>query len=160
MPRFKKNKDVDQEVQELDQEEEVQKAPVRKTKGTKPGWRSSSELPKLKAPSGFHAKWAAPHKLTKLKAEGWQVMKPSDNKGDEIMVTDVNNPNAVAGELRYMDLVAVMIPQEMKDARDEYIAQENKNAMSAILGETDDQLKNMGVQTYKPKGQAGRIVID
>jgi hypothetical protein len=142
--------------------QELQQEPVIKTKGTRPGWKPAGQLPKLKAPPGFTPKWASsdPGKLTKLRAEGWILMKPSDNKGEEILKVDVLDGSPIASELRYRDLVAVMLPNEMKAQRDEWLRNENREAMKNVLNQTDAKLEEIGVQTYSPKGQAGRIIID
>jgi hypothetical protein len=131
-----------------------------KKKGTKPGWRPAGQLPRLKAPRGFTAKWANPEKLDKLRAEGWILMKPEDNKGQEILRTDVNDAGSLTGALRYRELVAIMLPNELKQSRDEWVRNENKEATKGILQETDEKLKEHGVQTYTPSGQDGRIVIE
>lgn len=131
-----------------------------KTKGTRPGWKPSSQLPHLKAPAGFCAKWCAPAKLTERRAEGWQIMKPSDNVGEEIVNVDVNDVGSLTGALRYRDLVAIMLPKELKKQRDEYLRNENNEAMKGVLRKTDGELKDGGVETYTPKGLDGRVVIN
>ncbi len=138
-------------------EQEVVKS---KTKGTPPGWKPSSQLPRLKAPPGWTAKWSAPAKLTERLSEGWKIMKPEDNKGEEILNVDVNDVSSLTGALRYRDLVAIMLPEDLKKARDEWHRNENKEAMKGVLRETDEKLKEGGVETYIPKGQAGRIIIN
>lgn len=150
------------QMSEVTIEQEKSETVVPKKKGTRPEWKPSGQLPKLKAPAGFTAKWASsdPGKLSKLKAEGWEIMKPSDNKGQAIVSGDVNDSGSVTGELRYRDLVAVMLPNELKQARDEWVRSENREAMRSVLKDTDEKLKNGGVQTYHPRGQDGRIVID
>lgn len=133
---------------------------VVKKKGTPPGWKPASQLPKLKAPRGFIAKWANPTKLTERLSEGWQIMKPDDNKGEQIVNIDVNDVGSLTGALRYRDLVAIMLPNELKEARDNWLRNENKEAMKGVLKETDEKLKEGGIETYTPKGQEGRVVIN
>jgi hypothetical protein len=139
-----------------------QDQPVIKKKGTRPGWKPAGQLPKLKAPPGWTAKWASSDaaKLSKLRAEGWEFMKESDNKGDKIVKVDVLDGSSLIGEIRYRDMVAMMLPNELKEARDDWLRQENKDAMRNILKQTDETFKEHGVQTYAPTGQDGRIVID
>ena len=136
-------------------EQEVVKS---KTKGTPPGWRPSGQLPRLKAPAGFTPKWSSIEKLTERMSEGWQIMKPSDNVGPAIINIDVNDVGSLTGALRYRDLVAIMLPKELKTARDEWVRNENREATKGIFRETDSKLS--GVETYTPTGQAGRIVIN
>lgn len=149
---------VENAMPEAAQEVSIDEKP--KKKGTPPGWKPAQQLPKLKAPAGFTAKWSSPSKLTERRAEGWQIMKPTDHKGEEIVNIDVNDVGSLTGALRYRDLVAIMLPKDLKDARDNWLRNENKEATKGILKETDEKLNEMGVETYTPKGQSGRIVID
>ena len=83
------------------QEAEQQEAIDTKSKGTPPGWKPASQLPRLKAPHGWTAKWSNPAKLTERLSEGWKVMKPDDNRGEEILNIDVNDVGSLTGALRY-----------------------------------------------------------
>lgn len=132
----------------------------KKTKGTPPTWKPASQLPKLKAPPGWVAKWSNPSKLTERLEEGWKIMKPSDNKGGEILNVDVNDSASLTNTLKYRDMVAIMLPKELKEARDAWLRNENKEAMRGILKQTDKEFKDGGVETYTPKGQEGRVVIN
>ena len=149
---------VENSMQEAVEISEVIEQP--KKKGTRPGWKPSGQLPKLKAPSGFTPKWCSPAKLTERRSEGWVLMKPSDNKGEEIINIDVNDSGALTGALRYRDLVAIMLPKKLKEARDEWLKNENAEAMRGILKETDEKFKEGGASLYTPKGQSGRVVIE
>ncbi len=133
---------------------------IVKKKGTPPGWRPAGQLPKLKAPPGFVAKWSSVAKLTERMAEGYKIMTPEDNRGEKIINIDVNDVGSLTGALRYRDLVAVMLPKELKEARDKWLRNENKEAQRGILRETDEKLKEGGVETYAPSGQSGRVVIN
>jgi hypothetical protein len=131
-------------------------------KGTKPGWKPSSVLPQLKARSGFTARWVRNESgnISKKLAEGWILMKPSDNVGIPIKAYDTPDANTLASEIRYRDAIAMMIANEDKEARTEYIKSENKAATQQILRQTDEEFRRAGVQTYAAKGQSGRIVIE
>ena len=154
-----KNSMTDQNQKEIAMENEQEESKTKK-KGTPPGWKPASQLPKLKGPAGWTVKWSNPAKLTERLSEGWKVMKPTDNKGEEILNIDVNDVGSLTGALRYRDMVAIMLPKDLKEARDNYHRNENKEAMKSILRETDEKLKEGGVETYTPKGQEGRIVIN
>jgi len=136
--------------------------PAEPKKGTKPGWRPSSVLPQLKARQGFTARWVSNEagNIARKLAEGWILMKPSDNVGTPIRDLNTPDTNTLASEIRYRDSIAMMISHEDKAARQDYIREENRSATRQILRQTDEDLKRAGVQTYTPKGQAGRIVID
>lgn len=131
-------------------------------KGTKPGWKPSSVLPQLKARSGFTARWVGNESgnISKKLSEGWIVMKPEDNKGIPIKAYDTPDANPLANEIRYRDMIAMMIADEDKEARQEYMREENRAATRNILKDYDEKFKSHGVQTYAPKGQTGRIVIE
>lgn len=140
-------------------EQTIEKEPK---KGTRPGWRPSSVLPQLKARSGFTARWVynEPGNISRKMSEGWILMKPSDNIGIAIRAADTPDANSVASEIRYRDSIAMMIADEDREARQEYMREETKAATRQILKQTDEDFKRAGVQTYSPKGQTGRIVIE
>lgn len=142
--------------------EETEEKLEPKVKATKPGWRPASKVAGLKAKPGFKARWVSndPSNISRKKAEGWIVMKPSDNVGEVISQEDVNDGNPLHDGIRYRDMIAMMLPNELVAEREQYYKKENQHAMGSILGETDGKMANMGVQTYAPKGQSGRIVID
>ena len=129
---------------------------------TDPGWRPAKRLGYLKAPSGFTARWVSvdSDNVQRKKEEGWIVMKPSDNKGGNLGLQDVNDGGSPANDIRYRDMIAMMLPDAVKKERDEYYRSENRRATDVILKKTDKDLKNMGVSTYRPNGQSGRIVIE
>ena len=153
-------------MEEVETKEEVsaeQKKPRgRPKKPTKPNWRPASNLATLKAKKGFTAYWASsdPANIARKKAEGWIVMKPEDNVGPPIEQIDVNDGTALHDGIRYRDHIAMMLPDELKEAREDYHQEENRNQMAGVLRETDEKTQQMGVQTYKPQGQAGRVVIE
>ena len=142
--------------------EQTNDKPAEQKKGTKPGWKPSSVLPQLKARTGFTARWVANESgnITKKLSEGWILMKPSDNVGIPIKAYDTPDSNALASEIRYRDSIAMMISDEDRQARQEYMRSESRAAQKQILQKTDDAFRSHGVQTYTPKGQAGRIVIE
>lgn len=142
--------------------DEQNEKPAEAKKGTKPGWRPSSKLPDLKARTGFTARWVSNESgnISKKLSEGWILMKPSDNVGVPIKDFLTPDTNTLASEIRYRESIAMMIPDDVKAARAEYIQEENRAAQRQILRQTDEEFKRAGVQTYTPKGQAGRIVIE
>lgn len=141
---------------------EPQTEQTQTKKGTRPGWKPASILPNLKAPSGFTARWVRndPGNIQRKMAEGWLLMKPSDNKGVAILQVDTPEANPLASEIRYRDSIAMMLPDDMKEAREEYMRDENRSRQEQVLNHSDEKFKSHGVATYAPKGQAGRIVID
>lgn len=136
--------------------------PAEPKKGTKPGWKPSSVLPQLKARSGFTARWVANESgnITKKLSEGWILMKPNDNVGTPIKAYDTPDSNSLASEIRYRDSIAMMISNDDREARQKYMRDESRAAQKQILQKTDEDFKRSGVQTYTPKGQSGRIVIE
>lgn len=126
-------------------------------KGTTPGWKPSSLLGTLKAKAGFSARWVSndPARIAKMRSEGWIVMKPADNIG-----TYAQDEGSLSGELRYRDMIGMMLPESLKKQRSEYYRKETDEATRAILKQTDGEMREKGVSTYTPKGMPGRIVID
>lgn len=131
-------------------------------RGTKPGWKPSSVLPNLKARHGFTAKWVhnEPANIYRKQSEGWIVMKSSDNTGTPIRQFETPDANPLGSEIRYRDMIAMMISDDDKKAREEYYREQNQSAQRQILHKSDMEFKRSGVQTYTPKGMSGRIVIE
>ena len=153
---------VEDEVEAFEKEEKPNSKTKKKRKATKPKWRPSSKLATLKAKRGFTARWvsADPAEVARKKAEGWIVMKPKDNVGPLIDQVDVHDGKALHDGIRYRDMIAMMLPDDLKEAREEYHREQNHQAMAGILRDTDNELEQMGAQVYKPKGSPGRIVIE
>lgn len=142
---------------------EEKPAVVEQKKGTRPGWRPADMLPNLKAKSGFTARWVAndPANIMRKRHEGWIVMKPSDNAGSHIeSLGYATDSGTLASEIRYQNMIAMMLPDDMKKARDEYHRQRIDESTASILSESDEKMKRIGLKTYTPKGQSGRIVIE
>jgi len=131
-------------------------------RATKPNWRPASKVATLKARHGFTARWvnSDPGEIAAKKSEGWILMKPEDNLGDYQPLEDVNDGKAIFNGIRFRDMIAMMLPDDMKEAREEYMRRENANAKELILNKTDEEAKRNGVQIYAAKGHSGRIVID
>lgn len=129
---------------------------------TAPGWRPAKKLQGLKARSGYTARWvsADPENVARKKSEGWILMKPSDNIAGSFDTKDVNDGGSAANDIRYRDLIAMMLPDEIKRQRNEYYRNENAQAAKAIMKNTDAGIAKMGGSTYKPKGMQGKIVIE
>ena len=129
---------------------------------TAPGWKPAKRLGYLKARSGFTARWVSTDSdnVQRKKEEGWLIMKPTDNIGGNLGLQDVNDGGSPANDIRYRDLIAMMLPDAVKKEREEYYRGENRRATDVILKKTDKDLKNIGVHGYAPKGQSGRIVIE
>lgn len=128
---------------------------------TRPGWKPAARMGGVKAPKGFTARWVAdePDNIARKKEEGW-VMLPADKNQKDFDVKDVNDGNKMGSNIHYRGMVAMMLPDDKKEARTEYYKAETNRATQMIMKKTDGEAKNMGVQTYAPKGQGGRIVIE
>jgi hypothetical protein len=128
---------------------------------TKPGWKPAARMAGIQARSGFTARWVSdePDNIARKKEEGWIIMKPDDNikKFDS---QDVNDASQTDSRIRYRGMIAMMLPNNLKEARTEYYKAETNRATQMIMRETDKEAKKMGVETYKPKGASGRIIIE
>ncbi len=153
--------DSDIRVDEKDNQAKRGRPPLSKIKTTPSGWRPGGKLPLLKCKPGFTAKWADAGKVTKLMSEGWIVMRKEDNVGSPVInyEADVNDGNSLSGEIRYRGMIAMKMPDDVKQARDEWHRSENKEAMQGILKETDQEFANMNVETYAPN-KRNRITIE
>lgn len=128
---------------------------------TKPGWKPAARLGGLAAPKGYTARWVSdePDNIARKKEEGWVVMKSDQNQRD-FDTKDVNDASATDSKIQYRGMIAMMLPDEMKKQRTEYYKAETNRATQMIMKKADGEAKSMGVETYSPKGQSGRIVIE
>ena len=136
---------------------------VEKKKGTRPGWKPADMIPTLKARSGFSARWVAndPANIMRKRHEGWIIMKPSDNVGAHIeSLGYATDAGQLATEIRYQNMIAMMLPDDAKEDRTKYHQDRIRESTAGILAESDETMKKMGMKTYTPKGQSGRIVIE
>lgn len=143
-------------------ETEIEQKPAKAIKATKPGWKPASVLPNLKARPGFTARWIRNDagNIARKKAEGWIPMTAKDNVGVAIEDDTATGAQPLTNVIRYQDMIGMMLPDDLKQARQEYHRNENQNAVRGVMRETDEKMKDMGVATYAPKGHRGRIVID
>lgn len=141
---------------------EVTTDKTKNDKATKPGFKPASRLGHLIAPKGFTARWVRndSDNIARKKAEGWIIMKPEQNKGTYVEIEDVNDTKPTSNQIRYRDLIGMMLPDDMVESRREYYKNETLQATKSILKKSDEGLKQLGATTYTPKGQSGRIVIE
>ena len=88
-------------------------------------------------------------------------MKPSDNVGAHIeSLGYATDAGQLATEIRYQNMIAMMLPDDAKEDRTKYHQDRIRESTAGILAESDEKMKKMGMKTYTPKGQSGRIVIE
>ena len=87
-------------------------------------------------------------------------MEQKDNRGIGVDVLDVNDGSVVSNNIRYRDMIAMMLPNDIKESRTEYYKAETQRSTQMIMKKADEDAKQIGVQTYTPKGMSGRIVIE
>jgi len=128
---------------------------------TKPGWKPAARLGGVKAPSGYTARWVSdePDNIARKKEEGWIVMDQKQNQKN-FDQQDVNDQGKTDSTIRYRGMIAMMLPDDLKKQRTEYYKAETNRATQMIMRKTDSEAKQMGVETYSPKGSSGRIVIE
>ena len=128
---------------------------------TKPGWKPAARMAGIKAPDGYTARWVSdePDNIARKKEEGWIMMTSKDNQKN-FDSQDVNDSNPTDSRIKYRGMVGMMLPDKLKEERTAYYKAETNRATSMIMKDTDKEAKKMGVETYSPRGSAGRIVIE
>lgn len=104
-------------------------APVTVKKGKKAQFRPASKLGYFNAPDGFTPRWvngADQGNIMKKKAEGWEFVNATTLPGFE-QVNEIVRKKEVTesgglgnGVLRHNEMVAMVLPNEIKESRDEY----------------------------------------
>lgn len=128
---------------------------------TRPGWKPAARMGGIQAPRGYTARWVAdePDNIARKKEEGW-VMLPADKNEKDFETKDVTDAGKLDSNIRYRGMIAMMLPDDKKQARTEYYKAETDRATKMIMRDSDKEARKMGVETYSPKGQSGRIVIE
>lgn len=133
-------KEVEQEVLEQDLIEKklskarkAEKTPVEKKKGQSVNFIPASRLPKIEAPEGYRVAWKhnTPENIRRLQIEGWEIANRIEHNMDMNMgqyYRKMNDKPASEGEstIQHNELIAMLITDELADARKEYYRQETE----------------------------------
>lgn len=118
--------------------------PVDKKKGNKVTFKPARRLPALEAPPGFRIAWKhnTPENIRKCQIEGWIPANRIDHKIDVEMgdyYRKLNDsPIAKAqSSVIHNELVAMLLPEEMAIAREEYHRQETETQTRSKLRPED-----------------------
>lgn len=106
-------------------------------KGNKPSWKPASRLGFLTVPKGYTPRWCSGDEanIQKKMAEGWvPVNKTTVPSGEHVRSHNerqVNDSDNLSGVVRYREMVGMMLPNELKEARDEFHKEENMKQLKA-----------------------------
>jgi hypothetical protein len=143
------------------------------SKAVKPvRWKPASRLGTISTPEGYRARWVhdTPDNISKKKAEGWEILDkskfPKIGGGEyENQVTDSKGLTSTV--LKRNELIAMVIPEEMAQERDEYYRRETEDATQSALShsETRELIKKINPKNKKSvvsinPTDAGVSVID
>lgn len=129
-----KLKDAEQEILEQQVVEEklakakkVDKTTVEKKKGQKVEFKPARRLPELKGPEGFRVAWKnnTPENVRRLQYEGWVVANRIEHEMDIEMGNYYKKLNdkplsRTESTIVHNELIAMLLPEEMALAREEY----------------------------------------
>lgn len=125
--------------------------PVKK--GKKIEWRPANTLDYLNAAEGHTARWVRNDEanIQKKMAEGWvainKVTAPGANL-DRKMTSAVQDGVQMTSSIQYRELVAMELPAELKEARDEYYKQRTAEQINGRIRATDAK-NEMGIHSDK-----------
>lgn len=142
---------IEQDVIEKKLRDAKQKAdktkilPADKKKGQKVAFVPASRLPKLKAPEGYVPAWKAntPENIRRLQIEGWEIANRLEHKMDiemgnyyrKINDKPVSNKETT---IVHNEMIAMLLPVEMAEARKEYYREESSNLLKTKLRPEDE----------------------
>lgn len=135
------------EQQEVEQRLEAQKKTrsrsektADKKKGQPVNWKPASRLPKIDAPEGFTVAWKSntPENIRRLQLEGWEVANRIEHNmdvkmGDYYRKVNDSPTSEKESTIVHNELIAMVLPNELADARKEYYRQETEKQTRAKL---------------------------
>jgi len=142
-----REKIVEQEILEQQAVEEklakakkAEKTLVEKKKGQKVEFKPARRLPELKAPPGFRAAWKSNtlENVRRLQYEGWVTANRLEHNMDVEMGNYYKKLNdrpiaKAESSIVHNELIAMLIPEDMAVAREEYHRQETEKQTRAKL---------------------------
>lgn len=121
---------------EVGQSENSTTAPVKK--GRKVSWKPANKLGFLSAPEGYTPRWCDSNEsnLMKKQEEGFEFLNKT--KFPQLKHTKKDGAKEIAdgaetGLVKYREMVAMMIPNETRDARNDYFKKLNEDQLKAKI---------------------------
>lgn len=145
----------------------VRKTTEKAAKGKKVSWRPSTRLGRVHLPANMKGKYrtrwvkGTPDRVAQMQEEGWMLVNDTVAKGVQAPtdkeVTDGANLDSA---LRKREMVAMVIPEELAEARDKFYKEETEKQTQGVLGGLDSEASRMGVKTYAATGRNKRVIIE
>lgn len=143
-----RQKEAEQDIIEQHEVEEklnkarnkADKNPVGKKKGQKVEFKPARRLPALECPEGFRVAWKhnTPENIRRLQYEGWQVANRIEHNMDVEMGNYYKKLNdspfsEKESTIVHNELIAMLLPEDMAEARKEYHRIETEKQTRAKL---------------------------
>jgi hypothetical protein len=116
-------------------------------KGRKPSWRPASRLGFLDTPDGFRARWCNSDEanIQKKMTEGWVPVNKTTFPGAAHLRTgaakEVAEGQNLGSAVRYREMVGMMLPKDIYEARTEYFKNETvNNTRARMVTDAKDKL--------------------
>lgn len=138
-------------TKEFEKEESISynKSTKKKTIGAKKGkkvnWRPASLLGELEVPDGFRGRWCRndPENIERKKKEGWVILDDTisakSGRKNHAPVDGLDG-GPLDGTIRHRELIAMILPEEVAEARSEYFRKETLEKTKSTL--VDEPTKN------------------
>lgn len=165
-PGFKPNAKLERNPFTKVEKEEVEVK--QEKKGKRVQFRPAAKLGGFQAPDGYVPRWvnsADTANVMRKQQEGWEfansVTMPGYKQLNEVLHgKEVTESNGLSkGVIRHNEMVAMVLPQEIKESRDEYFGNLTKQRTQSRIQskEQKDKLKNIG---YNSDGYENTLTID
>lgn len=109
------------------------KSTAEKKKGQPVNFKPASRIPKLDAPEGFRVAWKhnTPENVRRCQYEGWEIANRIDHNmdvqmGDYYKKINDKPVSETSSNITHNELIAMLIPDEMAEARKEYYRNETE----------------------------------
>lgn len=130
-------------------EDQIKRGPGLK-KG-KPTWQPASRLDFLGKEDGYryHVARKDPDNLAKKKAEGWENVSALQSPGTEHQDPNkIEHGKPLSSVLEGTDWILQRMPEDLAQARDEYMDNERKRRVSALTAHIGQDLNKAGAEAH------------
>lgn len=115
--------------------------------GKRPSWKPASRLGELSVPEGYNGRWCSNDEanIQKKLAEGWVFVNKTNfpqTEHKESGNADVVDSVGVQGGVTYREMVGMMLPAELVEARTEYYKERNRKQLMAKIKMKDAVAEN------------------
>lgn len=142
----------------------VENTPETKVKKGKPTWQPAQRLSMGKKSKNFRYRWcdSDSQNIEQKRAEGWEFVNGETGiPGEHDHPQGVGDGKPLDSTKTYRELVAMALPEELGEARDEWVNERTRKQTRSIKDVLKEQVTESAKQhKIEPAQVTGKIVIE